>query len=114
MSQPVKTTSFRSASGTKSLMQRRVVVGALAQADGAHLSQRADRLGQSAADGLDSGDHRGGHGAQADHHHSQFARGGRNLRMLRLSFGRLALQFPLFLLTFLFDCSGNPGRSKSS
>ena len=63
----------------KVLDQRRFVVGALAQADGAHLRQRSDRLGQSAADGLDSGDHRGGDGAQADHHHSQFARGGRNL-----------------------------------
>ena len=64
----------------KVLDQRRFVVGALAQADGAHLRQRSDRLGQSAADGLDSGDHGGGDGAQADHHHAQFARCGRNLR----------------------------------
>ena len=64
----------------KILDQRRCVVGALAQANRPHLRQRSDRLGQSAADGLDSGDHRGGDGAQADHHHSQFARGGRNRR----------------------------------
>jgi hypothetical protein len=64
----------------KILDQRRFVVGALAQANRPHLRQRSDRLGQSAADGLHSGDHCGGDGAQADHHHTQFARGGRNRR----------------------------------
>ena len=61
----------------KILDQRRLVVGALAQADGAHLRERADRLGESAANGFNAGDHRGGDGAEADHHDSQFARGGR-------------------------------------
>ena len=63
----------------KVLDQRRFVFGALAEADGAHLSERADGLGQSAADGLHSGDHGCGHGAQSDHHYAQFALGGRNL-----------------------------------
>jgi hypothetical protein len=39
-------------------------------------------LASPAANGLDAGDHGGGHGAQADHHHSQFARCGRNLVLL--------------------------------
>ncbi len=38
--------SFKSASGTKSLISGDVVVGALAQPDGPHLRQRPDRLGQ--------------------------------------------------------------------
>ena len=60
----------------KILDQRRLVVGALAQADGAHLGERADGLGQSASHSFNAGDHRGGHGAQSDNHHSQLALGG--------------------------------------
>ena len=89
MSQPVKTMSFEVGQRHKVLDQRRIVVGALAQADGAHLRERADGLGQSAADGFNAGDHGGGHGAQADDHYAQLARGGRNLRLQRSS-GRLA------------------------
>ena len=63
----------------KILDQWRLVVGALAQADGAHLRERADGLGKAAADSFNAGDHRGGHGAQSDHHHSQLARCGRDL-----------------------------------
>ncbi len=64
----------------KFLDQRRLVVGALAQADGAHLRERADWLGQPAPHRFNAGDHRGGHGAQANHHHSQLALGGLKLR----------------------------------
>ena len=85
MSQPVKTMSFRSASGTKSLISGVRVVGALAEADGAHLGQRADRLGESVADRFHAGDQRGGHGAHADNHDSQFSLCGLNIRSLRCS-----------------------------
>ena len=73
MSQPVKTMSFKSARGTKSLIKRRLVVGALAEADCAHLGERADGLGKPATHGFYAGDHGGGYGAQADDHNSQLA-----------------------------------------
>ncbi len=73
MSQPVKTMSLRFGERNKVLDQRRFVVGALAEANGAHLCERADGLGEPAANGFDSGDHGGGNGAQANDHHSQFA-----------------------------------------
>jgi hypothetical protein len=63
----------------KVLDQRRMVIGALAQPDGAHLRKRADRLGQSAAHRFHAGDHRGGHRAKANHHHAQLALRRRNL-----------------------------------
>ena len=43
------------------------VVGALAEADGAHLRERADRRGLAAAGELHAGDQRGGDGAEAGH-----------------------------------------------
>ena len=101
-SQPVKTMSFKIGQRNKILDQWRLVVGALAQADGAHLRQRTDRLGQSAAHGLNAGDHCGGHGAQAHHHYAQFARCGRNLCGGLLA--ALLLQSTLLLLTFLCCC----------
>ena len=55
-----------------------LVVGALAQADGAHLRQRSDRLGESLPNRLNSGNERGGHRSHAHNHHSQFALRGRN------------------------------------
>ena len=71
------------------LDQRRVALGALAQANRSHLRKRADRLGQSLADRLNSGDQRSGHGAQADDHDSELALGGLNLRCV--SAGQAAL-----------------------
>ena len=58
--------SSSAASGTKSLISGRAVVGALAEADRVHQGQRADRLGQPALDELDAGDEGGGDGAEAD------------------------------------------------
>jgi hypothetical protein len=66
----------------KVLDQWRFVVRALAQPDRAHLRKRPNRLGQSAADGLHSGNHRCGYGAQADNHYPKFPLRGRNLRRI--------------------------------
>ena len=55
---------------------RHAVFGALAQADGTHLGQRPDRLGDAGADRYDSGDERGGDGAHTGHQHAQFSLGG--------------------------------------
>ena len=71
------------------LDQRRVSLGALAQPNRSHLRERADRLGQSLADRLNSGDQCSGDGAQADDHNSQFALSGLNLRCV--SAGKAAL-----------------------
>ncbi len=60
------------------LDQRRCVIGALAQPDGAHLRHRSDRLRKSAPYCLHSCNERGRHRAHAHNHHSQFARSGRN------------------------------------
>jgi hypothetical protein len=53
--------------------QRRVGVGALAQPNVAHLGERADRLGEAAAYGLDSGDQRGGDRPHAGNHDAKFS-----------------------------------------
>ena len=52
---------------------RRAAFGALAETDGAHLRQRADRFGDSLANGEDAGDRRGADGAEADEQHAQLA-----------------------------------------
>ena len=44
------------------------VVGALAEANGAHLGERADGLGEAAADGFYAGDEGGGDGSHAGNH----------------------------------------------
>ena len=53
------------------LDQRAAVVGALAEADGVHQGQRADRLGHAPLDQLDAGDEGGGDGAEADGEHAE-------------------------------------------
>ena len=53
----------------------RAAVGALAQAHGAHLGERSDRLGEPFADGFDAGDERGRHRAHARDHDAEFALG---------------------------------------
>ena len=58
--------------------QRGAVVGALAEADGAHLGERADRCGLAALGEFDAGDQRGRHGAEADGEHAELAGGGSN------------------------------------
>ena len=55
--------------------QRHVVVGAGADADGAHLGERADRLGQALADGEAAGDEGGADGAHAGQQDAQLAGG---------------------------------------
>ena len=54
------------------LDERRPAVGALAEADRAHLRQRADRLGQTAADSENAGDGRRADGAHPDEKNAQF------------------------------------------
>ena len=61
--------------GTKSLDQGHPLVGALAQADRAHLGERADRLGQALLAQLDTGDERARHGAEPDTENAQLAVG---------------------------------------
>ena len=91
----------------KILDQRRLVVGALAQADGAHLRERADGLGKPAANGFNAGNHRGGDGAQADDHYSQLALCGRDFMQQR-SCGRLALSCAHRFSYPSFDCCRIP------
>ena len=55
--------------------QRHVVVGAGADADGAHLGERADRLGQALADGEAAGDEGGADRAHAGQQDAQLAGG---------------------------------------
>ena len=45
--------------------------GPLAETDGAHLRQRADRFGDSLANGKHAGNRRGADGAEADQQHAQ-------------------------------------------
>ena len=58
--------------------ERRPALGALAQPDGPHLGERADRLGRAAADVLDAGDERRRHGAEPDAEHSELPLGRRD------------------------------------
>ena len=69
--------SFRSASGTNSLIFGARAFGALAEPDGAHLGQRADRQRQTLANGEHAGDGRGRDGAKADEQHAKLAACGR-------------------------------------
>ena len=62
------------------LDQRHVVVGALAEADGAHLRERADGVAFAALGELDAGDERGGDGAEADAEDPELALSGRDGR----------------------------------
>ena len=59
----------------------RAAVGALAQADGAHLRQRADGAGNPLANGFHAGDERGGHRAHAGDHDAQLAVRGSDFRL---------------------------------
>ena len=59
--------------------QRRITIRALAQPNRAHLRQRTDRLRQSLANRLNTGDQCGGHSAHAHHHYSQLTLCRRNL-----------------------------------
>ena len=54
-------------------------VGALAEADGGHLGEGADRLAEPAFDGLDARDEGGGDSADTGDQHAQLALGGGNL-----------------------------------
>jgi len=58
--------------GDKILDFREAVVRALAEADGAHLGERSDRLGQSLAHQFHSGYDRGRNCAQTDEHNTEF------------------------------------------
>ena len=53
--------------------QRGATFGALAQTDGAHLREGADRLGAAAAHVLDTGDERGRHRAESDAEHAELS-----------------------------------------
>ena len=73
MSHPPNTMSFNPASGTNSLIFGVAPLGALAQADRAHLGQRANGLRQPLADGHDAGDGGGADGPETDEQDSEFA-----------------------------------------
>jgi hypothetical protein len=55
--------------------ERHPVLSPLAEADGAHLSERADGLGETAPDELGAGDHGRRHGAETDGQNAQPAGG---------------------------------------
>ena len=65
----------------------RAAIGALAKADGAHLAERSNGLGQALANGLDAGDESGSHRAHAGDHHAEFALGGGDRAVVRLRLG---------------------------
>ena len=75
-SQPPKTMSSSSASGTNSLDQRVAVLLLGAEADVGHLGERADRRVRAVAGGDHAGDEGGGHGAHAGREHTELAGGG--------------------------------------
>ena len=60
----------------KVLDERRLVIGAFAETDGAHLGERTDGLCEPAAHRFNAGDHSGGNGAETYHHYSKLALGG--------------------------------------
>jgi len=62
--------------GDEILDQRRAVVGALAEADGAHLGERTDRGGEAAAGEFDAGDEGARHGSEPHGEHTELAGGG--------------------------------------
>ena len=66
----------------------RAAVGALPQPYGAHLCKRSNGLGNSLADGLNSGNKRGGHRPHANNHYAQFAAGRCNFGCSCLFSGR--------------------------
>src|SRR5205085_3710323 len=66
---------------------RGVMIGALAEANGAELGERPDRLGQPFSRQEDAGDHRGGNGAEARKKDGEFSRGRRDL--MRLAHARV-------------------------
>ena len=70
------------ASGTKSLIIGRAAVGALSQADGGQLGERADRQSEAALDGFHAGDEGGGNRAHAGNQDAELAFGGRNLDVI--------------------------------
>ena len=80
MSHPVNTMSSSLASGTKSRISGVLALGAFAQADGPHLRQRPDGLGESLADRLYAGDESGADRSHADRHDSEFPFGWLNAR----------------------------------
>ena len=67
------------------LDQRAAVLGALAEADRAHLGQAADRQALAPLDQLDAGDQGGGDGAEADGEHAEAAGGGQTVGIEVLS-----------------------------
>ena len=65
----------------------RAAVGALAEADGAHLRERSDGLGEAFADRFDAGDEGRGHRAHARDHDAELAFGGLDGAVFRLRCG---------------------------
>ena len=65
---------FQAREGDEVLDEGRAVVGALAQANGAHLGEAADGLGEALAARFHSGHEGGGHRAHAGQQHAQLPR----------------------------------------
>ncbi len=61
--------------GNKVLDEGRAPFGALAEANGAHLRQRANGLAESGFNGFHAGDNGGGHGAHTRHENAELAAG---------------------------------------
>jgi hypothetical protein len=62
------------------LDERRPILGSLAEANGRHLGEGADRLRVAAANAFHTGHERRGNGAEARGEHAEAARGGTNIR----------------------------------
>ena len=61
--------------GNEVLDLRNALVGSLAEPDGSHLRERADRGRGSAADRFNARNHGGCHGTEAHRHNTQFSFG---------------------------------------
>ena len=95
--------SSRPASGTTSLIFGERPSVRLPRRIGAHLRQRADRLGESLANGEDAGDGRGADRAEADEQHAEFAARGSNFNRCR--HGRELYQLSCTRLSAFADVS---------
>ena len=112
MSQPVKTRSLSLASGTKFVDLGRAALGAFAEANGAHLGERADGAGNSFAHRFDARNKRGGDCAHTRDHDPQFAFGGRELAFVCIGISCFLL-VGMLSVRFMKECT-NPLSSRTA
>ena len=101
MSQPPNTISSSRRQRHDVADLRRAPFGPLAETDRAHLRQRADRFGESFANGEDAGDGRGADGAEADEQNTELA-------ACRSNFNRCRTRAKNYIIIVFDGCSCSP------